>query len=132
MGMTEKRSAAAVPRQSDELPWRGEGADGNLDQARAIATLEGAPKRGAQPLRGSGAFGRGAEAFRKPNEIRIAQIAGDDPVSEPLLLVAPHVAVGIVVENDGNQGDAMVDGGCHLGGREKESAVTEERKHGRI
>ena len=59
-----------------------------------------APQRRAQFLRAARPLGRGAEAFGEVDEIRIGEVAGDQPVAELLLLDAAHVAEGAVVEHD--------------------------------
>src|SRR5215212_10407346 len=64
-------------RHEDKRPGRGEGADGNLDQGRAVAAGKGSPERSPQHLRAAGPFARRTEAFGEFDEIRIGQIAGD-------------------------------------------------------
>ena len=82
-----------------------------------------APQRGAQLLRRARALGGGAEAFGESHEIRIGEIAGDQPVAELLLLDAAHVAEGAVGEHDGRERNAVAHRGRHFVGREHEAAV---------
>src|SRR5262249_44833172 len=69
------------------------------------------------------------EAFGEAHEIRVAEVAGDDPVAEAFLLIAPHIAKGTVIEDYDRERDAVVNSRRHLGRREHESAVTRDRDH---
>src|SRR5690349_4287407 len=106
--------SAAHLWQHDELPGRGQRRNRNLDQAGAIAagerTLEGGPQLGGV----AGTLGCGSEALGEAHEIRVAEVAGDDAVVKALLLVAPHVAIGAVVEDHDRERDAVVNSGRHL------------------
>ena len=76
---------------------------------------EGAPRA---PRRSSCGRARapagGAEAFGELDEIRIGEVAGDQPVAEVLLLDAAHIAEGAVVEHDRHQRNAVAHRGRHL------------------
>src|SRR5262249_60101054 len=104
----------AHARHMDEFPGRGHLRDRHFDQGRPVAPLERAFERRPQFLWTARTLGLGAEALRITHEIGIGEIAGDEAIAELLLLGAPHVAEGAVVEHDGGQWDAMADGGGKL------------------
>ena len=89
-------------------------------------------QRRPQLLRTARTLGFGAEALRIAHEIGIGEIAGDQAIAELLLLDAPHVAEGAVVEHDDGQRDAMADSGGKLVGSEEKPAVTRDREHRHI
>src|SRR5262245_12762965 len=97
-GVVEGASAADF-WQHDELPGRGQRGNRNLDQAGAVTAPERAFEGGPQLGRVTGALGRRPEALGEAHEIRVAEVAGDDPVAEAFLLVAPHIAKGAIVED---------------------------------
>src|SRR6516225_9048989 len=96
----------ADPLHMDERPGARHLADRHLDQtglARAQRFLERRAQllRAAHPRRGD------AEAFGEPREIGICEVARDHAVAMLLLLDAPHIAIGVVVEDDEGHWDAM-------------------------
>jgi len=116
----------------NELPWRRHGADQHFDQSRPIAAGKSASERRAQPGRVLGALGGGAEALRKPQEIRIGEIAGDQAVAELSGLKATHIAEATVIEHDGDQRNAVVEGRGQFVCREHEAAVARNGKRRHI
>ena len=95
------------------------------------------PSRRAKPRRSAArsssgrarALGRGAEALGELHEIRIGEVAGDQPVAELLLLDAAHVAEGAVGEHDRDQRNAVAHRGRQLVRGEHEAAVAGDRQH---
>src|SRR5690242_14203391 len=79
-------STPAHLRQEDELPGARHRADRHFDQGRAGAAGEAAPQRAAQLFGQAHALGGRAEALGKAHEVRIGQIARDQPVAVALLL----------------------------------------------
>ena len=65
-----------------------------------------------------------AEAFRQAHEIRIGQIRAEKPSVVSFLLIAAHVAVTSVVEDDGDEIDRVLDGGRQLLAAEQKPAIT--------
>src|SRR5262249_16120365 len=74
----------------------------------------------------------GSEAFCVAHEIGIGEIARNQPVAVLLLLGAPHVAEGTIVEHDGGQRYAMAHSGGKLVRGEEKAAVARDRKHRHI
>src|SRR5258708_1549011 len=100
---TTVRSAISTNKawQTRPLASRWQCGDRHLDQRWSIAALEGALERCPQLLRSARTFGLGAEALRIAHEVGIGEIARDQPVAVLLLLDAPHIAEGAIVEHDG-------------------------------
>ena len=86
-------------------------------------------KRLAQFVRALGAHGRGAKAFGKFDEIRIGEVARDQPVAVTLLLDTTHIAEGAVIEKHRHQRNAVAHGGRHFRRREQEAAIAGDRQH---
>src|SRR5215203_1284803 len=57
-------------RHEDKRPGRGEGANRNLDQGRAIAAGEGPPEGSPEHVRAASPFARRSETFGEFDEIR--------------------------------------------------------------
>src|SRR5262245_6316006 len=107
-------SATAHARHVDEFPGRRHLRNGDFNQRRPVAALERALERRPQLLWIAGTLGLGAKALCIAHEIGIGEIAGDHAVAELLLLRAPHIAEGAVIEHDHGQRNAMVDRGGKL------------------
>ena len=63
------------------------------------------------------------------HEIRIGEVAGNQPIAELLLLDAPHIAESAVGEHDRHQRDAVAHGGGELVAGVEKSAVAVDREH---
>src|SRR6185312_13539257 len=125
---TASLSRAAHARQRDVFPRARNRPDRHLDERRRIATAERALERRAQRLRRLRPLGRGAEALGETHEIRIGEVAGDHSFAIEFLLDPTHVAEPAVVEHDGGERNAMLDGARKLVRREHEAAVAVDRQ----
>src|SRR5262245_36094580 len=67
-------AGAAVRGWENKRPGRGERADRNVDQGRAVAPGKGPPEGCAKLLRVAGALGCGAEALRELDEIGVGEV----------------------------------------------------------
>src|SRR5262249_44921679 len=85
-----------------------------------------------QLLRAACTLGLGSEAFRIAHEIGISEIARDQPVAVLLLLSAPHITEGTIVEHDDGQRNAMMYGGRNFIGGEEKAAVARDRQYRHI
>ena len=111
----------------DEFPRRRHRTHRHLDQGWAVPAGKSAPERRAKAVRVSCAFGCRTETFGKANEIRIGEVASDQPIAVLQLLDLPYIAKRAVGENHRDKRDAMANGGCKLVRREHEAAVAADR-----
>src|SRR4029079_19369984 len=72
---------------------------------------------------------RNAEGFRELDEIRVDQIGSDDTAVEARALVAPDIAIGVIVEHQGYHADVVLHGGRELLYAEHEAAISGDRDH---
>ena len=74
--------------------------------------------------RGFCAEARGAETFCEAHEVGVGQVRADDVAAELFLLCSFHVAVGVVIEDDVDQVQAVFHCGCQFRGLVHEAAVS--------
>src|ERR1700722_6136043 len=115
-------------RRMDERPGTDFRAllDRNFDQAWAIER-QSLLKRPSQRIRRSGAERREPEALRHFDKVRIDQLGTDQPPAVSLLLIATDIAVGIIVEDNAHDIDAMLYRGRHFLRAEQKSAIAGDR-----
>src|SRR5882724_7435602 len=102
-------------RRVDEGPGRGLRIPGHLDDDKCgPAMRQGLFQRGAEMVGRSHAARRHAEGFRELDEIRIDEVGRHHAAVETLALVAPHIAVGIVVEHQRHHADVELHRGRKL------------------
>src|SRR5213080_3222947 len=108
----------------NERPWARLGAGGHLDvdQIRP-AMRKRLFQRGAESGRSGDARGGDAEGFGELHKIRVDQVGGYHAAVEALDLVAPYVAVSIVVEHQRHHTDVELHRGGKLLHAEHEAAV---------
>src|ERR1700723_1374804 len=73
--------------------------------------------------------GADAEGLREFDKIRIDQVGRHDPTVKTLALVAPHIAVGIVIEHEYDNADVELYGRGEFLHAEHEAAVARDRNH---
>src|SRR5262249_59299171 len=96
-------------RQWKEAPRRRRLPDRHLDHHRPWF-LEPAPQLLAQLGWGGGAQAHGAEALGQAHEIGVDEVTGNQPAAVKVLLHAPHIAEGVVVEDDADHAHAELYG----------------------
>ena len=89
----------------------------------------GAQGRAHLGLRG-GADALGTKRLGHFDKIWVAQVAGNHPVAVILLLHAPHVAISIVIKDQGHRGDLVLHGGGQLLHGEHKAAIPRYREDG--
>ena len=122
---------SAHARHVDEFPRARQRPDRHLNQGRLTGgqnwALSAAPSSAGLRARRPAAPKLSAYC-----EVRIGQIRGDQPVAEALLLDAPHIAEGAVVEHHGDQRNAVADRCGKLVAGIEEAAVAADREHRRV
>src|SRR5947199_90712 len=89
-------SGSAHGRHVDELPRARHLAHRDLDHRRPIALGKATAERRTERFGRAHPFGSRPEALRIAHEIRIGQVARDQPIAVPLRLNPAHVPEGIV------------------------------------
>src|ERR1700728_3471888 len=100
----------------------------NVDQG-GTALRQRLLQRGAEMIRRSDPRGADAEGLRELDKIRIDQVGGHDPAVKTFALVAPHIAVSIVIEHKHDNADVELHGSSELLHAEHETAVARDRNH---
>ena len=104
---------------------------GDLDDCRPAFT-ERALERRPQFRRAARVEAEGAKTFGERAEVGIAQLDAEVAAGVFLLLVATHVAVSRIVEHDGDQVDAVLDGRGQFLDPEQEAAIAADGDHGPV
>src|SRR5471032_1627448 len=86
-------------------------------------------QRGAESVRRRYARRSNAEGLGELDEIRIDQVGRYHAAIETLDLVAPHIAVGIIVEHQRYHADVELHGGRKFLHAEHEAAVAGDRDY---
>src|SRR5579872_3233514 len=116
----------------DEGPGADFGIAGHFDIDQiGTAVLQRLFQRRLEMIRRGNASRADAKRVRELDEIRIDQVGGDETSVKALALVAPHIAVRIVVEHEHDDADLELHGGRQFLHAEHEAAVAGDRDHGR-
>ena len=89
-------------------------------------------QRRPEMIRCGDAACRYAEGFRKLDEIRVDEVGGHHAAVEAGALVAPDVAIGVVVEHQRHDADVELHGSGKLLDTEHEAAIAGDRDHGLV